>query len=143
MAPALGQDEDGRTGEGPGEGGAMSARSRVAALTMLWRALRAGSRPGAPGIGAQLAAGPRMLHLGFSGRYPGLVKSRIVLAVLGLVYVLSPVDLLPEILLGPLGLGDDALVTAWIVGALLGETDSFLRWEAAGGRRVVAGQVVP
>lgn len=27
-----------------------------------------------------------------------------------LVYVFSPVDLMPELVLGPLGLGDDALV---------------------------------
>jgi uncharacterized membrane protein YkvA (DUF1232 family) len=120
----------------------MSAKRRVAALTMLWRAVHASRRPGAPGLGAQLSAVPRMLALGFSGRYPGLAKSRIVLAVLGLLYVFSPVDLMPEILLGPFGLGDDALVTAWIVGALLGETDAFLRWEAAGGDRVVMGEVV-
>jgi uncharacterized membrane protein YkvA (DUF1232 family) len=120
----------------------MSAKRRVAALTMLWRAVRASSRPGAPGIAAQLAAVPRMLALGFRGRYPGLAKGRIVLAALGLLYVLSPVDLMPEILLGPLGLGDDALVTAWIVGALLGETDTFLRWEAGGGSRVVVGEAL-
>ena len=120
----------------------MSAKRRVAALTMLVRALRASSRPGAPGIGAQLAAVPRMLAAGFTGRYPGLAKYRIVLAALGLLYVISPVDLMPEILLGPLGLGDDALVTAWIVGAVLGETEAFLRWEAAGGSRVVMGETV-
>jgi hypothetical protein len=40
-----------------------------------------------------------------------------------------------------LGLGDDALVTAWVVGALLGETERFLRWEEQA-RRVVVGQVV-
>jgi uncharacterized membrane protein YkvA (DUF1232 family) len=124
------------------EGGVMKAKRRVAALAMLWRALRASGRPGAPGIGAQLAAVPRMVWLGFTGRYPGLAKSRIVLAVLGVLYVLSPVDLMPEILLGVFGLGDDALVTAWVVGALLGETDAFLRWEAARGQRVVVGQVV-
>jgi uncharacterized membrane protein YkvA (DUF1232 family) len=120
----------------------MKAKGRVAALTMLWRALRASRRPGAPGIAAQLAAVPRMLVAGFTGRYPGLAKYRIGLAVLGLLYVLSPVDLMPEVLLGPFGLGDDALVTAWIVGAVLGETDAFLRWEAAGGSRVVMGEVV-
>jgi uncharacterized membrane protein YkvA (DUF1232 family) len=120
----------------------MSAKRRVAALAVFWRALRAGGRPGAPGIGAQLAAVPRMLWLGFTGRYPGLVKSRIVLAALGVLYVVSPVDVMPEILLGVFGLGDDALVAAWVAGSLLGETDAFLRWEAAGGRRVVVGQVV-
>jgi uncharacterized membrane protein YkvA (DUF1232 family) len=120
----------------------MSAKRRVAALTMLWRAVHASRRPGAPGIAAQLAAVPRMLALGFSGRYSGLSKSRILLAALGLLYVLSPVDIMPEVLLGPFGLGDDALVTAWIVGALLGETDAFLRWETSGASRVVVGEVV-
>ncbi len=117
------------------------AKGRVAALTTLWRAMRASRRPGAPGIGAQLAAAPRMLGASLSGRYPHLARGRIVLAVIGLLYVLSPVDFVPEVLLGPLGLGDDALVTAWVVGAVLGETDRFLRWEAQQ-RRVVVGQVV-
>jgi uncharacterized membrane protein YkvA (DUF1232 family) len=116
------------------------AMGRVAALTTLWRALRASRRPGAPGIGAQLAAVPRMLGASLSGRYPHLARGRIVLAVLGLVYVLSPVDIMPEVLLGPFGLGDDALVTAWVVGALLGETERFLQWEQR--RRVVVGEVV-
>src|ERR671932_621501 len=117
------------------------ARGRVAALTTLWRALRASRRPGAPGIGTQLAAAPRMLGASLSGRYPHLARGRIVLAVLGLLYVLSPLDFVPEILLGPLGLGDDALVTAWVDGAVLGETERFLQWEAQRGR-VVTGQVV-
>jgi uncharacterized membrane protein YkvA (DUF1232 family) len=117
------------------------AMGRVAALTTLWRALRASRRPGAPGIGAQLAAVPRMLGASLSGRYPHLARGRIVLAVLGLVYVLSPVDIMPEVLLGPFGLGDDALVTAWVVGALLGETERFLQWEQQR-RRVVVGEVV-
>ncbi|HVN12833.1 MAG TPA: DUF1232 domain-containing protein [Kineosporiaceae bacterium] len=121
----------------------MSAKRRVAALAMLWRALHAGDRPGGMGIGAQLAAVPRMLWLSFTGRYPGLAKTRMVMAALGVLYVFSPLDLMPEILLGVFGLGDDALVTAWVVGALLGETDAFLRWEAAGRARVVVGQVVP
>lgn len=120
----------------------MTAKRRVAALAMLWRALHASSRPGTAGIGAQMAAVPRMLWLGFTGRYPGLAKTRIALAALGVLYVLSPVDAMPELLIGVFGLGDDALVTAWVIGALLGETDAFLRWEAARGTRVVVGQVV-
>ena len=117
------------------------AKGRVAALTTLWRVVRAGRRPGAPGIGTQLAAAPRMVGGSLSGSYPHLARGRIVLAVLGLLYILSPVDLVPEVLLGPLGLGDDALMTAWIVGAVLGETERFLRWEEQR-RRVVAGVVV-
>jgi uncharacterized membrane protein YkvA (DUF1232 family) len=117
------------------------ARGRVAALTTLWRALRASRQPGAPGIGAQLAATPRMLGASLSGRYPHLARGRIALAVLGLLYIVSPIDVIPEAALLVLGLGDDALVTAWVVGAVLGETERFLEWEAQQ-RRVVVGQVV-
>ena len=117
------------------------AMGRVAALTTLWRALRASRRPGAPGIGAQLAAAPRMLGASLSGRYPHLARGRIVLAVLGLLYIVSPIDLIPEAAFLVFGLGDDALVTAWVVGAVLGETERFQEWEAQQ-RRVVVGQVV-
>jgi uncharacterized membrane protein YkvA (DUF1232 family) len=120
----------------------MAVKSRVAALTMLAHALRNARRPGAPGIGAHLAAVPRMLALGLTGRYPGLSKSRLAMALLGVLYVVSPVDLMPEILLGVFGLGDDALVAAWVAGAVLSETDAFLRWEADR-RQVVVGHVVP
>jgi uncharacterized membrane protein YkvA (DUF1232 family) len=41
------------------------------------------------------------------------------LALLGIGYVLSPVDLLPEFLLGPIGLVDDALVLAATVSRLV------------------------
>jgi uncharacterized membrane protein YkvA (DUF1232 family) len=119
----------------------MVATKRVAALTALWGALRAARRPGSPGIGAHVAAVPRMLAAGLTGRYPGMSKSRIALALVGVLYVVSPVDFMPEILLGVLGLGDDALVAAWVAGAVLAETDAFLRWEAER-RRVVVGQVI-
>jgi uncharacterized membrane protein YkvA (DUF1232 family) len=117
-------------------------KGRVAAFVALARALRASGRPGTPGIGAHLAAVPRMLKLGLTGRYPGLGKSRILLAVLGVLYIVSPVDLMPELLFSVFGLGDDAFVAAWVAGALLGETDAFLRWEAEDSRRVVVGEVI-
>lgn len=119
----------------------MSTKGRVAALTTLWRAVRASRQPGMPGIGAQLAAAPRMVGASMSGRYRDLAKGRLVLAIVGLLYVVSPIDLVPEVVLGVFGLGDDALVTAWVVGAVLGETQRFLRWEQSQGR-VVVGQVV-
>lgn len=119
----------------------MAARGRVAALTALWRATRAARRPGAPGLGDHLAAVPRMLGMGLTGRYPGLAKSRMLLAVLGLLYIVSPVDLVPEVVFAVFGLADDALVAAWVAGAVLSETDAFLRWEAEQ-RRVVVGEVV-
>ncbi len=118
---------------------------RAAALTALFRALSGARAPGAPGIGARLASVPRMLAMGLRGRYPHLDTSRIGLAALALLYVLSPIDLLPEAILPLVGLGDDALVAAWVVGALLSETDAFMAWEKTAqepGVTVMSGEVV-
>jgi uncharacterized membrane protein YkvA (DUF1232 family) len=109
---------------------------RASALKALLQALRGSRRPGAPGMGARLAAFPRMLSQGFSGRYPELDKRRVAVFVIGLVYVISPVDIVPELFVPLLGLGDDAVVAAMLVGTFLSETDTFLEWEKRRGRTV-------
>jgi uncharacterized membrane protein YkvA (DUF1232 family) len=98
----------------------MGAKGRVAAFATLWRALRSGRRPGAPGIGTQLAAAPRMVWWGLTGRYPHLARGRMTLALVGLLYIVWPIDLIPDVI-PLLGLGDDAFVAAWIAGAVLGQ----------------------
>jgi uncharacterized membrane protein YkvA (DUF1232 family) len=44
-----------------------------------------------------------------------------LVALLGLGYVLSPIDLLPEVLLGPIGLVDDLLVVSAALSRLLND----------------------
>jgi uncharacterized membrane protein YkvA (DUF1232 family) len=44
-----------------------------------------------------------------------------LVALLGLGYVLSPIDLLPEVLLGPIGLVDDLLVVTACLSRLLND----------------------
>lgn len=102
---------------------------RIAAFSALWRAIVAGSRPGAPGFGDRLRALPRMVTGALSGTYDQLGRGRLVLLALAMAYLIWPVDVLPEALLGPLGLGDDAVVALWLGGALLVETDRFMAWE--------------
>jgi uncharacterized membrane protein YkvA (DUF1232 family) len=46
------------------------------------------------------------------------------------LYVVSPVDLVPEALLLAVGLVDDVVLVSWLAGAVLSETERFLRWEA-------------
>jgi uncharacterized membrane protein YkvA (DUF1232 family) len=118
---------------------------RMASLKALAQALSRSRRPGAPGVRDRLAAVPRMLSMGLSGRYPYLDRSRMAMAALALLYVISPVDLMPEVILPLIGLGDDAFVAAWLAGAVLSETDTFLAWEKATGDGdvdVVVGEVV-
>jgi len=42
----------------------------------------------------------------------GLRAAEWVILVIAVVYILSPVDVIPEVLLGPLGLTDDAVALA-------------------------------
>lgn len=102
---------------------------RIAAFTALWRALTQARKPGAPSLGARARALPRMLAGAATGRYPGLGRGRLALFALGLVYLVSPIDVVPELLLGLLGVGDDAVVAVWLGGAFLAETDRYLGWE--------------
>jgi len=138
----------------------MAATTKVGTFFGLVRALRGALRPGEPGLGERLRAVPRLVRQTLTGQYGGTTRGRLAAVAAALLYILSPVDLVPDVLL-PFGLVDDAVVLTWLVGRLLGETDSFLRWErerpagpAAGrtgsrgarGRaakpRVVRGQVV-
>jgi uncharacterized membrane protein YkvA (DUF1232 family) len=61
-------------------------------------------------------------------------------------YVVSPVDLMPEAVLGVFGLGDDAVVVTWVAITVVNLTEDFLAWEGARPRRrapdVVPGDVV-
>lgn len=116
-----------------------SKMRRAAAFTALWKALVA-NREG-PSIGMRLAALPRMLWQTLLGRYDG--GARVLMMLGGALYVVSPIDLLPEALLLVPGLLDDAFVIAWLAGAILSETERFLKWEDfRTGRVVVDGDVI-
>lgn len=121
---------------------------RRAAFVALWRAIRAGSRPGTPGIGQRLKAVPAMLGARIRGKYTELSWGRLGLMAAAIGYVVSPVDLVPELLLTIPGLLDDTVIVAWFAGALMDETERYIRWErgeaVAGDRagEVVDGEVV-
>jgi uncharacterized membrane protein YkvA (DUF1232 family) len=70
-----------------------------------------------------------MIADALGGRYEHLSRGRLVLLGLALLYLVSPVDLVPEAFLGPFGLGDDGVVALWLGGALLAETERYLAWE--------------
>jgi uncharacterized membrane protein YkvA (DUF1232 family) len=72
---------------------------------------------------------PRMLGGAVTGRYPALSRGRLGLIALGLAYLVSPVDLLPEVFLPLIGFADDGVIALWLGGAFLAETERFLEWE--------------
>jgi uncharacterized membrane protein YkvA (DUF1232 family) len=87
-------------------------------------------RPGEPGVRDRLRAVPRLVAATMRGRYHGTTPRRLGLMALAVVYVVSPIDVLPDVL-PILGLADDAMVVAWLAGAVLSETGDFLVWERA------------
>lgn len=98
---------------------------RAAAFSAIWRAMT--SAKSGPPLGQRLAALPRMFWYTVTGRYDGF--GRLFAISLATIYVASPIDLFPEAILLLPGLLDDALIAAWIAGAVLSETERFLLWE--------------
>jgi uncharacterized membrane protein YkvA (DUF1232 family) len=80
-------------------------------------------------VGARLTALPRLAWATFRGDYAGTSRGRLLAIVAALLYVVSPVDLVPELVLPFIGLADDAVVISWIAVALINDTESFLDWE--------------
>jgi uncharacterized membrane protein YkvA (DUF1232 family) len=99
---------------------------RTAAFTTLARALTAGSR-GGPSLGTRVAALPRMVRATMRKEYDGGL--RVALMTAATLYVVSPVDVVPEAFLLVFGLADDALMITWLAGSILSETGRFLEWE--------------
>ncbi len=120
---------------------AVAKALRWGALRSLVTAFRTATRPGTPGVGTRLAALPRLVWATIRGQYVGTSRARLLGIALALLYVVSPIDLLPELVLPFVGLADDAVVIGWIAASLINETESFLGWE--GDRaRTVRGRVV-
>ncbi|BAL85998.1 hypothetical protein AMIS_7780 [Actinoplanes missouriensis 431] len=107
---------------------------RAAAFTALARALTAGARGGRP-LGERLAALPRMIRATTRGDYDG--GMRLAMMAAATLYVVSPIDAVPEAFVFLFGLIDDAVAVTWLAGAVLAETDRFLEWERTSPRVVV------
>lgn len=102
---------------------------------------------GGPGLLARAAALPALVRDTLLGRYDGTGRGTLVLWALGLAYLVSPIDLLPEALLTLPGLADDALVAGALLTSVLGATSAYADWRAgvpgARGPVIVPGEVVP
>ena len=77
-------------------------------------------------LGQRLAAIGPMLRDAFTGRWVQAPRGRLIASIVGLVYVVSPLDIMPELLLGPFGLGDDIAIIALCVASLMTAAESWL-----------------
>jgi uncharacterized membrane protein YkvA (DUF1232 family) len=122
----------------------MARKGRRAAAAA---ATAAAMSDGPRGFVARLASIPRLVRDVLLGRYDGLSRGRLLLMALAVLYIVSPIDVLPEAFLTIPGLADDAAVAAWLVASLLGATSAYRIWESgtvstADDPRVVRGEVI-
>jgi uncharacterized membrane protein YkvA (DUF1232 family) len=113
----------------------MKRTSTIKLATTAAALLRATTRPGVPGLTERLHAVPRLVRATLDGSYHGTSRSRLGLVAAAVAYVVSPVDLMPEIVLPVVGVADDALVISWAVRTFVEETDRYLAWEMGQGIR--------
>lgn len=73
----------------------------------------------------------RMLRASGEGTYHQLSKKNVVLAGLGVLYLVSPLDVIPDFLPG--GFADDAAVIGFVIKKIRGELVAFEAWERGRG----------
>lgn len=70
----------------------------------------------------------RLLKAWTTGNYRGLSLRTLILLVAALIYVLSPVDFIPDFIPG-IGLIDDAAVLAFLLHSMAQDLAAFRAWE--------------
>lgn len=73
----------------------------------------------------------RLIRAYANGSYRHISTQSLLMIVAAVVYFVSPIDLIPDFILG-LGLIDDATVLAWTIRACAADLASFLAWEQSG-----------
>lgn len=61
------------------------------------------------------------------GRYKDYKASSLTLVVAAILYVISPLDILPDLL--PLGFIDDVAIVTWAASKLASELDNYRKWK--------------
>jgi uncharacterized membrane protein YkvA (DUF1232 family) len=77
-------------------------------------------------LGQRVSAVLPMLRDAFTGRWPDASRGKLTLALAGVVYVVSPLDIMPELVLGPFGIFDDVGIAALSVAILMSSAEQWL-----------------
>jgi uncharacterized membrane protein YkvA (DUF1232 family) len=113
----------------------------AAAAGQAWNIYSETLQPDAPRMTERFRAVPRMLKATLRGEYKGMSYKTLGLLAVGLVYIVSPLDAIPDILL-PLGIVDDTGVAVWLATVLVRSAGDYVKWERGGRPRVVIGDVI-
>ena len=75
-----------------------------------------------------------MLRAYIKKQYTEVSKTTILAAIAGLIYVVNPMDVVPEYILG-VGVLDDAAVVGIILQAMHMDLNKYKKWQKANGKR--------
>jgi uncharacterized membrane protein YkvA (DUF1232 family) len=81
----------------------------------------------------------RLVRSYISGEYREISSSTVISGLAVLLYVLSPIDLVPDFI-PVLGFLDDLSLVSWFVGKFQGELTKFREWEATGRGQATGGK---
>lgn len=81
------------------------------------------------GIRAKITMLGRMLKAYASGEYREIPWGTVVRMVAVLIYFVSPIDFIPD-LLPVIGLTDDIALLMWLFSSIQGDLEKFKRWES-------------
>ena len=70
----------------------------------------------------------RLLKASVSGAYTGLSVHKLVTIVAAILYLISPLDVIPDFI-PVVGYADDAAVIAWVLNSIAEELRDFQSWE--------------
>jgi uncharacterized membrane protein YkvA (DUF1232 family) len=70
----------------------------------------------------------RMIKASTSGQYHGVEKKTLLGGIAVLIYLLTPIDLVPDFI-PVIGMLDDAALLAWFLTSIKTELDHFVEWE--------------
>ncbi|GAA2441894.1 hypothetical protein GCM10010191_67720 [Actinomadura vinacea] len=119
----------------------MDRKRSAAAAGQAWNIYSETLEADAPRMGERVRAVPRMLKSALRGQYKGLSFKTLGMLAVGLVYILSPLDAVPDVLV-PLGVADDTGVALWLATVLVRSAGDYVKWERGGRPDVVAGDVI-
>ena len=67
-------------------------------------------------------------RIGIIGKYKDYDVTNLIIIVAALLYVVSPIDLIPDFL--PVGLTDDAAIIMWAISEMKNELDKYKQFKS-------------
>ncbi|MFD0683596.1 YkvA family protein [Actinomadura fibrosa] len=119
----------------------MDRKRNAAAAGQAWQIYSETLSPDAPGFFERLRAVPRMMKSVLRGQYKGMSYGTLGLLALGLVYIISPIDAIPDVF-PVIGIVDDTGLALWLAAVLVKSAGDFVTWERGGRPTVIVGEPV-